>query len=133
MIAVTMSPGATTIMPKVTLSLLIAATMPPPAATSTSRNVPRSRRTCVATQARNRRNQALIAPAPRVVAAAFLAVLAWSIPCPRPPHRPVDLPDHDVDLQLRDHNCTVTFLPIAAYQSHAIPADASPWSSDMPF
>ncbi len=35
-----MIPGATTIMPRVTLPPLIAATTPPPAATSTSRNVP---------------------------------------------------------------------------------------------
>src|SRR5271156_4329941 len=40
MIAITMSPGATTIIPRVTLPLLTAATTPPPAATSTSRNVP---------------------------------------------------------------------------------------------
>src|SRR5579872_2090022 len=40
MIAITMIPGATTIMPRVTLPPLIAATTPPPAATSTSKNVP---------------------------------------------------------------------------------------------
>ena len=40
MIAITIIPGATTIMPSVTLPPLSAPTTPPPAATSTSRNVP---------------------------------------------------------------------------------------------